>query len=164
MNGRWCAEALIKSARAAATTHELLRGIRTPVLAMLGSYVHSHLVHALRSMRAIDPLLDLAATATAPALVGSKRGSELFCRAGGGAGTHLVAAQLALSSRATVTGRTNHFPVGGYATGTPHSNYDVSPDGRTFAFVGFNQAARVMIIQNLPALVEALRARDTRSR
>lgn len=94
----------------------------------------------------------------------SKRGSELFYRAGGGAGTHLVAAQLALSTRATVTGRTTLFPVGGYATGTPHSNYDVSPDGRTFAFVGFNQAARVMIIQNLPALVEALRARDTRSR
>jgi hypothetical protein len=43
------------------------------------------------------------------------------------------------------------------ANGTPHVNYDVSPDGQTFVMVGFNQATRIVIIQNLPALIAKLR-------
>lgn len=84
-------------------------------------------------------------------------GRELFYRAGEGVGTELVAAAITFSPAPTITERTTLFPVTGYATATPHSNDDVSPDGRAFAFVAFNQASRVMIIGNLPALVERRR-------
>ncbi len=88
--------------------------------------------------------------------VWSRDGRELFYRAGEGVGTDLVAAAMAFSPGPAVTRRTVLFPVTGYATATPHTNYDISPDGRMFAFVAFNQASRVMIIQNLPALVARL--------
>ena len=39
------------------------------------------------------------------------------------------------------------------ATATPHANYDVSPDGKTFVMVRNNPSTRIMVIQNLPALV-----------
>ncbi|HXW04678.1 MAG TPA: hypothetical protein VD833_05560 [Vicinamibacterales bacterium] len=35
----------------------------------------------------------------------------------------------------------------------PHTNYDISPDGQTFVFVRRNPASRIVILQNLPALV-----------
>jgi len=39
---------------------------------------------------------------------------------------------------------------------TPHINWDVSPDGQSFAMVRFNPATRIMVIQQLPALVARL--------
>ena len=42
-------------------------------------------------------------------------------------------------------------------TSTPHANYDVSSDGATFAMVQNNPSTRIMVIQNLPALVAKLR-------
>lgn len=51
---------------------------------------------------------------------------------------------------------TGLFSVGDIMTSTPHS--DVSPDGRTFAMVRRSPASRIMVIQNLAALVERLRA------
>ena len=39
---------------------------------------------------------------------------------------------------------------------TPHVNWDVSPDGQSFAMVRFNPATRIMVIQQLPALVARL--------
>jgi hypothetical protein len=42
------------------------------------------------------------------------------------------------------------------ASGTPHANYDVSPDGQTFVMVGFNPSTRIVLIQNLPALMAKL--------
>jgi hypothetical protein len=36
----------------------------------------------------------------------------------------------------------------------------VSPDGRTFVMVRNNPATRIMVIQNLPALVAKLRGQD----
>lgn len=53
---------------------------------------------------------------------------------------------------------TGLFSVGDIMTSTPHSDYDVSPDGRTFAMVRRSPASRIMVIQNLAALVERLRA------
>jgi hypothetical protein len=41
-------------------------------------------------------------------------------------------------------------------TATPHRNWDVSPDGQSFAMVRFNPATRIMVIQQLPALVARL--------
>ncbi len=55
-----------------------------------------------------------------------------------------------------VTSRRVLFSVADIATATPHTNYDVSPDGQTFVMVRFNPASRIMVIQNLPALVRKL--------
>jgi Tol biopolymer transport system component len=96
--------------------------------------------------------------------VWNRNGRELFYRAGPGAGAELVAAALAFSPAVTITGRTTLFSVAGMANGTPHANYDVSPDGQTFAMVGYNQASRIIIIQNLPALIAKLRGGSGRSR
>jgi hypothetical protein len=89
--------------------------------------------------------------------VWNRNGRELFYRAGPGAGPELAAATLAFTPTVTVSGRTTLFSVAGMANGAPHVNYDVSPDGQTFAMVGFNQASRIIIIQNLPALMAKLR-------
>ena len=52
-----------------------------------------------------------------------------------------------------VTARRPLFSVNDYVGTTPHSNYDVSPDGKTFAMVRRNPATRIMVIQNFPGLV-----------
>jgi hypothetical protein len=54
--------------------------------------------------------------------------------------------------------------AGGMATAAPHANYDVSPDGRQFVMVGYNQATRIVIIQNLPALIATLAGRPAGTR
>jgi serine/threonine-protein kinase len=51
-----------------------------------------------------------------------------------------------------------------YVGTNPHANYDVSPDGRTFAMVRRSPATRVMIIQNLPELVRRLSTGDAAAR
>jgi hypothetical protein len=67
-------------------------------------------------------------------------------------------ASVATAPRLAITSRKALFPVVEFSPATPHTNYGVSPDGKTFAMVGFNQAARVVIIQNLPALVRRVGA------
>jgi tRNA A-37 threonylcarbamoyl transferase component Bud32 len=96
--------------------------------------------------------------------VWNPNGRELFYRAGPGAGPDLAAAALAFTPTVRVTGRTTLFNVAGMATGSPHVNYDVAPDGQTFVMVGFNQAARIVIIQNLPALIAKMRGEGGTSR
>jgi eukaryotic-like serine/threonine-protein kinase len=94
----------------------------------------------------------------------SRNGRELFYRAGPGAGSDLAAAALAFTPSATITGRTTLFSVAAMANGTPHANYDVSSDGQTFVMVGFNPASRIVIIQNLPALMARLRGESRGTR
>jgi hypothetical protein len=57
----------------------------------------------------------------------------------------------------TVTSRRALFGVGDIVAAAPHANYDLSPDGRTFVMVRQSPATRIMVIQNLPALVRRLR-------
>ena len=87
----------------------------------------------------------------------SRDGRELFYRTGAGLGSELVAASLGPGPAFEVTARLTLFPVADMVTATPHRNYDVSPDGKTFAMVRFNPSTRIMVIQNLPALARALR-------
>lgn len=61
-----------------------------------------------------------------------------------------------------VTERRSLFDVSDIVTAAPHSNYDVSPDGRTFAMVRQNPATRIMVIHNFPALVQQLERGSTR--
>ena len=84
-------------------------------------------------------------------------GGELFYRAPRGNAAVLVSATLALNPEPAVTERRELFDVSAMATTTPHSNYDISPDGRTFAMVRTNPSSRIVVIQNLPALVARIR-------
>jgi eukaryotic-like serine/threonine-protein kinase len=83
----------------------------------------------------------------------SRDGKELFYRSGGGAEPKMVAAVL-VDGR--VQARTELFSVGRYEFSTPHRNYDVFPDGRSFAMVRQGmpgQQAEVVYLQNLPGLM-----------
>jgi len=84
-------------------------------------------------------------------------GRELFYRSGASGAAVLMVAALQTKPVVAVTSRRNLFSVADIVTAIPHSNYDISPDGRTFAMVRLNPASRIMVIQNLPALVERLR-------
>jgi len=83
-------------------------------------------------------------------------GNELFYRGGVASKPELVAAELRLGADLVVTSRRALFGVSEMVLATPHSNYDVSPDGRTFVMVKSNPSSRIMVIQNLPALVARL--------
>jgi hypothetical protein len=48
------------------------------------------------------------------------------------------------------------IPIGDIVGTSPHANYDVSPDGKSFVAVRRSPAARIMVIQNLPALMRRL--------
>ena len=55
-----------------------------------------------------------------------------------------------------VTRRRALFSMSAMAASQPHANYDIAPNGETFVMVRRNTAARIMVIQNLPALVQRL--------
>jgi len=69
----------------------------------------------------------------------------------------LFVARIDAGRTLTVAGRQQLFSLADYVGTQPHANYDVSPDGRYFAMVRRSPSTRIMIIQNLPALVERLR-------
>ncbi len=83
----------------------------------------------------------------------SRDGRELFYRSGGGAEPKLVSATI-VGGRAQ--SRTELFSVGRYEFSTPHRNYDVFPDGKSFVFVRQGtpgQQSEVVYLQNLRALM-----------
>jgi len=84
-------------------------------------------------------------------------GRELFYRGGTLGDPSLMQATLAGGPALVVASRASLFPLAGYVPATPHANYDISPDGRSFVMVRQNPAARIMVIQNLPALVAKMR-------
>ena len=69
----------------------------------------------------------------------------------------MVVVDLQTSPDLVVTSRRTLFGVADMATATPHSNYDVSPDGRTFAMVRESNSRLIVVIQNLPELLRRLR-------
>jgi len=89
-------------------------------------------------------------------------GRELFYREPVTNGVMLTSATLSLEPTLAVTARKQLFDVTQMATTAPHSNYDVSPDGRTFAMVRQNPSTRIMVIQNLPALVRQMERGEQR--
>jgi serine/threonine-protein kinase len=89
--------------------------------------------------------------------VWSHDGKELFYRETKESDPYLVSAGIATAPALQVTGRKRLFPIGDIVGTSPHANYDVSPDGKTFVMVRRSPAARIMVIQNLPALVRRLR-------
>ena len=87
----------------------------------------------------------------------SRDGRELFYRETRAGDPYLVSARITTDPELTVTGRTRLFPLRDIVGSSPHTNYDVSPDGRDFVMVRRSPAARIIVIQNLPALVRRLR-------
>jgi serine/threonine-protein kinase len=85
--------------------------------------------------------------------VWSPDGRELFYRETKQENPYLVAAGIATTPALAVRGRKRLFPIGDIVGTAPHANYDVSPDGKTFVMVRSSPAARVVVIQNLAALV-----------
>ena len=68
----------------------------------------------------------------------------------------LMEATVRTSPQLEVTSRRALFPVPDIVGSNPHSNYGVSPDGKSFVMVMRSRATRIMVIQNLPALVQRL--------
>ena len=92
--------------------------------------------------------------------VWSPDGRELFYRETREDAPSLVAATIATTPALAVTARKRLFPIGDIVGTSPHANYDISPDGKTFVMVRTSPAARVVVIQNLPALVRRMQGRQ----
>ena len=94
--------------------------------------------------------------------VWSPNGQELYYRGGPGAQSRaeptIMAATIATRPALAVTSRKALFSASGIVTANPHGNFDVSPDGKAFAYVRASPSTRVMVIQNLPAMVARRRA------
>jgi hypothetical protein len=88
--------------------------------------------------------------------VWSRDGREIFYRRLG-ANPELVAAAVDTRPGFRVVGRTSLFPDRVYEIATPHANYDVSPDGRSFVMIRRSSADRMVVLQNLPELVRRIR-------
>ena len=84
----------------------------------------------------------------------SRDGREIFYRGHSERSTDLITATVRFSPRFDVVARRALFPVTDMAGAVPHANYDLSPDGRTFAMVRRSTATRIVVIQNLPELLK----------
>jgi hypothetical protein len=84
-------------------------------------------------------------------------GRELFYRATNGNRVELAVAELRTAPELAVVSRRTLFSLEEILGTAPHANYDVSPDGKTFAMVKRSPATRIVVLQNLPELVRKLR-------
>ena len=82
----------------------------------------------------------------------SRDGRDLFYRSYLPGDVKLVAARVETTPAFRVIDRQALFSVAAYVNSTPHTGYEVSPDGTYFVFVRRNPASRIVIIQNLPEL------------
>jgi serine/threonine-protein kinase len=82
----------------------------------------------------------------------SRDGSEIFYRAG----PHLIAAKLQLGADPRLLQREELFDVSLFDTAGPHSNYDVSPDGRWFVFARRSGANHIVVLQNIHELARRI--------
>jgi serine/threonine-protein kinase len=78
-------------------------------------------------------------------------GHELFYRSFDQ--STLEVASLQFAPELAVGERRTLFSIADIVATNPHSNYSISPDGRTFVMVRRSPATRIMVIQNLPALL-----------
>jgi eukaryotic-like serine/threonine-protein kinase len=84
-------------------------------------------------------------------------GRELFYRGTTGSRLELMVAELRLAPELEVVSVRALFPIDEIAGTTPHANFDISPDGKTFAMVRRSPATGIVVLQNLPELVHHLR-------
>ncbi|HEX5577460.1 MAG TPA: hypothetical protein VFX40_03740, partial [Gemmatimonadaceae bacterium] len=84
-------------------------------------------------------------------------GRELFYRSGSEANIDLMSAVVTTSPSFEVVSRRKMFPVPEIVAANPHANYDIAPDGRSFVMVRRSPSNRIVVLQNLPQLVAAIR-------
>lgn len=89
--------------------------------------------------------------------VWSPDGQHLFYRGNSEGGIELIEARITESPHFDVVSRRALFRMDEMPAAVPHANYDISPDGSTFAMVRRAPATRVVVIQNLPELVKSIR-------
>jgi len=85
-------------------------------------------------------------------------GRELFYRTTQGGQINLASVILRTAPGLAVESQRVLFSISDMVGSVPHANYDISPDGRTFAMVRRSQASRIIVIQNLPELLRRLRS------
>jgi Tol biopolymer transport system component len=86
----------------------------------------------------------------------SREGRELFYRSGGGPEPRMVAAAVEAGPMPRIRWRQELFSVASYEFATPHQNYDVFPDGRSFVMVRQGrpgQLSEVVYLQDLRGLM-----------
>jgi len=83
----------------------------------------------------------------------SRDGRELFYRGSTADGPKLIAARVEPGAEFRVVQRTPLFEDSDYEGATPHANYDVMPDGRSFIMVRQGRFTEVSYIANWPALL-----------
>ena len=86
-------------------------------------------------------------------------GRELFYRGNRTGQGVLEGATLRTTPSLSIVSVHALFPITDMVGTAPHANFDISPDGRTFAMVRRNPGSRIVVIQNLPALLHHLRSR-----
>ena len=86
-------------------------------------------------------------------------GRELFYRSSATGRTVMMLAGIATEADGipVVGSRATLFNADDYLPTTPHANYAVTPDGRAIVAVRRNPSSRIVVIQNLPALMARLR-------
>ena len=86
--------------------------------------------------------------------VWNPRGRELFYRTG----TKMMSVSVETTPKLSLGAPRVLFDLRyAFGSGITIPNYDISPDGKTFVMVRRSPAARIVVIQNLPALVRRLR-------
>jgi len=86
----------------------------------------------------------------------SPDGRTLYYRGRENGVDEMTAASVRTTPEFAVTARRRLFSMADYVSTTPHTNFAISPDGRTFALVRRNPGTRIVIIQNLPGLMREL--------
>jgi Tol biopolymer transport system component len=89
--------------------------------------------------------------------VWSPDGRELFYRGFVDGQPKLMVAALRMTPELEVLSRKGLFPVDEIVGGSPHANYSISPDGKTFVMVRRAPTNRIVVLQNLPELVRRIR-------
>ena len=85
--------------------------------------------------------------------VWSRDGRELFYLGLVNGAPQLIAAQVETTPAFRVVSRTPLFDYSDFETATPHANYDVMPDGKSFLTVHIARASEFTYLQNWPALL-----------
>jgi serine/threonine-protein kinase len=80
--------------------------------------------------------------------VWARDGRTLFYRSLGPREPQLIAAAVESRSEFRVLSRTALFDVGEYEWATPHANYDVMPDGKSFVMVRMGRLSEFVYLQN----------------
>jgi eukaryotic-like serine/threonine-protein kinase len=92
--------------------------------------------------------------------VWSRDGRELYYRETKQNDPYLIAAAIVRTPALGVSRRERLFPISDIVGTGPHANYDISPDGKAFVMVRRSPSARIVVLQNLPALVRRIQGRD----